>query len=363
MRLSKKPIHLRVAVVAALLSLFAALPATAPAMAKDTPNFAGKNVTIITGSTPGGSTDVSARLVARFIGKYLAGHPNVLVENRPGARGMTAMNYFAQQVAPNGLTVIVGSGSQIDPLNYRVPNAHYDPSQFAIVGGLGIGGSILEIRNEALPRLMNKKAEPVVMATIGNIPRSGMQMAAWGIAYLGWNAKWVAGYRGNPDLILAYERGEVDMTSFATAQLTPELLDKKKYTVLYQSGSEGATVPSELPELAGVPMFAKAMEGKIANPLDRQAFDYWRNISSISNWIALPPKTPPAIVAAYRAAFAKVRQDGDFKAQAKKVGADVSSVSPESQEKTIKTLADLPPEALHEMTHILERQGLKAPKS
>lgn len=327
------------------------------------PDFAGKNVTIITGSTPGGSTDVSARLVARFIGKYLPGRPNVVVENRPGARGMTAMNYFAQQVTPDGLTVIVGSGSQIDPLNYRVPNAHYDPSKFAIVGGLGIGGSILEIRNEALPRLTNKKADPVIMATIGNIPRSGMQMAAWGIAYLGWNAKWVAGYRGNPDLILAYERGEVDMTSFATAQLTPQLLDKTKYTVLYQSGSEGATVPSEMPELAGVPLFAPAMEGKITNPLDRQAFDYWRNISSIDNWIALPPKTPPAIVAAYRSAFAKVRQDQTFKVQAKKVGADVSSVSPESQEKTIKTLADLPPAALHEMTHILERQGLKAPKS
>ena len=61
-----------------------------------------------------------------------------------------------------------------------------------------------------------------------------------------------------------------------------------------------------------------------------------------------------------------MRQDGDFKVQAKKVGADVSSVSPESQERIIKTLADLPPKALHEMTKInirvspdaLNRMGL-----
>src|SRR5690242_12199445 len=161
-------------IFSAILGL-ASLACPPGARAAGEPTFAGKTVTIITGSTAGGSTDTSARLVARFIGKYLPGKPGVVVENRPGARGMTAMNYFANQVAPNGLTVIVGSGSQIDPLNYRVPNAHYDPSQFAIVGGLGIGGSILEIRNEALPRLMNKKADPVIMATIGNIPRSGMQ--------------------------------------------------------------------------------------------------------------------------------------------------------------------------------------------
>ena len=51
------------------------------------------------------------------------------------------------------------------------------------------------------------------MGALGGVPRSGMQTTAWGIDYLGWNAKWVLGYRGTNDLMVALERGEIDMTS------------------------------------------------------------------------------------------------------------------------------------------------------
>jgi hypothetical protein len=339
-----------------------ALVTALPVAAQDGTTFAGKTVAVIVGSTAGGSTDVSARLLAQFYGKHLPGRPSLIVQNRPGARGMTAMNYFAQQAAPDGLTIIVGSGSQINPINYRVPQSRYDPSQFPVIGGLGIGGSTIMIHNAALSRLTDKSKPPVIMATIGGIPRAGMQMAAWGVDYLGWNAKWVAGYRGNPDLMLAFERGEVEMTSFANAQMKPELFDKAKYTILYQSGTEGASVPSDMPELAGIPMFAAAMKGKITDPLARQGFDYWRNISSINNWVALPPKTADGIVAAYRAAFDKVKVDPEFQKQAKKVGADTSAVSPEAMARTISELAALSPEALDYMKVMLARQGLKPPK-
>jgi hypothetical protein len=45
------------------------------------------------------------------------------------------------------------------------------------------------------------------MGSLSGIPRSGMQMAAWGIELLDWNAKWVIGYRGTNELTLALERG------------------------------------------------------------------------------------------------------------------------------------------------------------
>jgi hypothetical protein len=183
-------------------------------------------------------------------------------------------------------------------------------------------------------------------------------MAAWGSDYLGWNIKWITGYRGNPELMLAFERGEVDMTSFANTTLKPELFDKSKYTILYQSGSNAATLPAAMPALAGVPLLTDAMKGKIADPLAQQAFQYWQNISSINNWVGLPPNTPSGIVEAYRYAYRKTMVDPDFLAQAAKMGDDVSVVSPESMETVIKTLAALPPEALGYMKKVLARQGL-----
>jgi hypothetical protein len=343
--------------------LAAALVCTAgPVAAQDATSFAGKNVTVIVGSTPGGSTDVSARQIAASLGKNLPGNPTMVVQNKPGARGITAMNYFAAQVAPDGHTIIVGSGSQIDPANYRVGQAKYDPTRFRMVGGLSIGGSIIMIHNTALARLTDKTAKPVVMATIGGIPRSGMQMAAWGIDYLGWNARWVAGYRGNPDLMLAFERGEVEMTSFANAQMKPDLYDKAKYTILYQSGTQGASIPSPIKEQAGLPLFAEAMKGKIKDPVAQQAFDYWRHLSTIYNWVALPPKTPDSIVAVYRAGWDKVKADGGFFAQVRKVSPEATAVSADEMARTIQQLADVPNAALDFQKVMLTRQGLKPPK-
>jgi tripartite-type tricarboxylate transporter receptor subunit TctC len=340
------------------LALLVAAIASTTAAAQDSPSFAGKTVTVIVGAAPGGSTDTSARLIAPYLAKYLPGAPAAVVQNRPGASGMTALNVFANQVAPNGLTAVIASGSQIDPMIYRVPHSQYDPSKFAIIGGVGIGGSIILIHNKALPRLTEKGAPPVVVGTISGVPRSGMQMAAWGADYLGWNIKWITGYRGNPELMLAFERGEIDMTAFANTTLKPELFDKGKYTILYQSGSDAATVPATMPQLAAVPLLTDAMQGKISDPLAQNAFRYWQNISSINNWIGLPPNTPGAIVETYRAAYRKTMVDPDFLAQAAKMGNDVTVVSPESMEKTINTLAALPPEALGYMRKVLVRQGL-----
>lgn len=344
----------RLALLAGLLSG----PLAETALAQEAPSFAGKTITVIVGATVGGSTDIAARTIAPFIAKHLPGAPASVVQNRPGAQGLTAMNMFAQQVAPDGLTAIVGSGSQIDPINYRVPLSQYDPAKFAIIGGIDIGGSIILIRNESLPRLTDKTAAPVVVGTITGVPRSGMQMAAWGADHLGWNIKWITGYRGNPELMLAFERGEIDMTSFANTTLKPDLFDKTKYTILYQSGASAATVPATMPALAGVPLLSDAMKGKIADPLEQKAFQYWQNISSINNWVALPPNTPAPIVEAYRAAFRKSMADPEFLAQVARIGEDVTVLPHESMEKVIRTLATLPPEAFGYMKQTLARQGL-----
>src|SRR5262245_38763713 len=59
-----------------------------PAAAADF--YQGKQVTIIVGFTPGGTYDLTARLYARHIGRYLPGKPAVLVQNMPGAGSLVA---------------------------------------------------------------------------------------------------------------------------------------------------------------------------------------------------------------------------------------------------------------------------------
>ena len=215
------------------------------------------------------------------------------------------------------------------------------------------------IRNEALPRLTDKNAKPVFMGSVSNYPHVNQLMAAWGIDYLGWNAKWVPGYPSeNSAVVLALERGEIDMTAFSVTGLNPSLLDKSKYTIIYQTGSNGGTVPSPLRDIAGTPLFTAAMQGKIADPLAQKAFEYWRNAGSVVNWVALPPGTPTAIVNTYRAAYSKVVADPAFVAQGKTFSQDFSPVSSENLTATVHAFAQASPEVLGFMPQMLRKQGL-----
>src|SRR6267142_1788197 len=77
--------------------LFLALGCMSGAPAQDF--FKGREVNLYVGSGAGGPYDAYARLVGRHFGKYLPGHPSVVVQNMPGASGRRLIN-FMTNVAP-----------------------------------------------------------------------------------------------------------------------------------------------------------------------------------------------------------------------------------------------------------------------
>src|SRR3954469_18810073 len=112
------------------LAFVALLVGISPAVAQEQVSFAGKTITMIIASAPGGGTDVSGRIIANFLAQHLPGTPTVIIRNIPGAQGVTSMNYFVKQAAADGLTMTMGATNQADPLLYRKPNAAYDPTTF-----------------------------------------------------------------------------------------------------------------------------------------------------------------------------------------------------------------------------------------
>ena len=47
--------------------------------------YAGKTINLIVGYSAGGGYDQYARLLARHFGRHIPGHPNIVVQNMPGA--------------------------------------------------------------------------------------------------------------------------------------------------------------------------------------------------------------------------------------------------------------------------------------
>jgi tripartite-type tricarboxylate transporter receptor subunit TctC len=60
------------------------LAVTSTAHGQTEPFFKGKTIKIVVGFTAGGIIDLWARLFTQYLGKYIAGNPDLVVQNTPG---------------------------------------------------------------------------------------------------------------------------------------------------------------------------------------------------------------------------------------------------------------------------------------
>jgi len=73
-------------------------------------------VTIYVAGTAGGGIDLYARLVARHMGRHIPGKPTVTVQVMPGAGGIRAANYLAEQAPRDGTAITTfASGPILEP--------------------------------------------------------------------------------------------------------------------------------------------------------------------------------------------------------------------------------------------------------
>lgn len=108
---------------AATVLVSAALCLASPALAQ-TPAYPSKPIRIVVGYPPGGSADVTARLLADALRQSLG--QNVVVENLPGASG----NIAAQNVArasPDGYTLLLGNTGEISINKFVMKDTGFNP--------------------------------------------------------------------------------------------------------------------------------------------------------------------------------------------------------------------------------------------
>ena len=321
-------------------------------------SFKGKTINMVIGSETGGGTDATGRLVAPFFEKYLPGNPTIVVRNMPGAQGVTALNYIVQQTKPDGLTLIAGANVQASPLTYRKANGLYDPTKFRYIGGVGRGGTVLMINKAAEARL-HDKAQPPLFYGVLDGTRASEQVSVWGIEYLGWNAKVVVGYRGTSAVMLAMERGEVDMGSTGSAFHIKNLIDSGKFRVVSQSGTLESGHFVGRPDFGDAPVFADMMRDKLTDPVARQAFSYWEAINALDKWVGLAEGTPDDVVETYRAAFRQTIADPEFLERGAKISEDILPMSYQDVEVLVGQLANATEQAEEFIKDLQRKQGIR----
>jgi tripartite-type tricarboxylate transporter receptor subunit TctC len=307
------------------------------AQAESVQEFYSKNkLNIIVGVPPGGSYDLNARLVARLLQPYLPGHPSAVIQNMPGANTTLAANYIHNVAAQDG--TVIGSSSRTMPYATLMGSkgVRYDPLKINWIGSTA-GESAFVVSWHTSP--VQTTADLFEKELIVGSTDTGGDLFVYPNVLnhvIGTKFKMVMGYRGNPEISIAMERGEVQgMGSYSAGGLFVEHKDwlkEKKINLLMQL--DVARNP-DYPDLPLPTDFAKTEE-------QRQILQIFLEMKRFAYPFFVGPNVPAERVAALRAAMTQVEDDPEFKAEQVARGRELSPASGEVMTAAIHKSLSLP---------------------
>jgi tripartite-type tricarboxylate transporter receptor subunit TctC len=317
-----------------LLALGCALLNPAPATSDDF--FKGKQITMMTGSNPGGVNEAYARLLGRHMTKHIPGNPTIIFQSVPGAGGAVLANRLAEKSPRDGTAIgQVQRTLLLDPLLLDKDFA-FNPIEFNWLGSLNRETNVLIVSGDSKVKSIEdaKNAEAVLAA--GGADTEGVIYPMLVNDFLGTKFKVVSGYPGDAGMMLAIERREVEGRggvpwSAIKASSAQKLADGKIKVILQM-----ALNPN--PELSGVP----SLLDLVKNDVHRQVLELLFARSEMGRPFVLPPGVPPERVAVLRKAFIDTTKDPEFLAEAKKLDFEIDVMDGEAMQKLMQQLYGKP---------------------
>ena len=318
----------------AAASLIAATSLTGAARAQS--ETFDKPITIYVAGTAGGGIDLLARALARHMGKYLQGAPNMVVQDMPGAGGIRAAGFLAEAAPRDGTAIgTFAGGPVIEPL-IGARNPGYDMSKFIWVGAVSKDvGVCLSYGTTPFKTIEDLRDKQMIVAGTG----AGSDSDTYPIILnevLNTKIKLITGYLGTKETIMAIETGEAhgrcSVAYSALKMARPDWLRDKKINVIMQFGLEKS---AELPDVPLVLDFVKNTE-------DRQLMELLMGTMAVARPFMAPPGVPEGRATALRRAFDKTMKDEGFLAEAKQLQLDVEPTPGEQAQKIVQNMYATP---------------------
>jgi tripartite-type tricarboxylate transporter receptor subunit TctC len=322
-----------------LLAAFLGFLSVQSASAQDETSrfYAGRNVTFIVGSTTGGGYDFNARSVARHIGKYIPGAPNMVVQNMPGAGSIVATNYVYNVAPQDGSVVgVVQRPIPFEPF-FDEKGVRFDVRKINWLGSTTSEVGVVVAWHTA-PQRSFKDVLDGEMIVGGNGPATDTELFARALnRELGAKFRIVAGYPGESQIILAMERGEVQgVANWSWNNIPakhPDWIRDGKIRLLLQLGLR------KHPALSDVPFVLD-----LAKDADqRKLFETIMQMKELGRPYFAGPNVPADRVETLRGAFTKTMADADFVSEMTKAGISIDPVSGSEMQKMLSQAYSLPP--------------------
>jgi len=317
--------------------------------------YAGKSVSIVVPTSPGGNFDLNARMVSRHLGRFIPGQPTILVRNMPGAGGMLLANQFVHTREQDGLTIAIMERGTPQLAYEGNPNVKFDPLKFNWIGSLSsyANDAYLMLVNDSHPAktIADLRKPEMVVRLGGDMPGStNLTFAILARDLLKLNVKLIRGYPGAAPMFIAMQGGELDgqmigLGSVRGAQ--PALWNGKKVRPLLQAGRT-----NRLAELSDIPIARELL----SDPADLALMEF----AELSFFIALPflaPQNVPADrVAALQKAFMDMTRDKEFLTDAARSNFELSPIDGAAVRAVIEKMAATPQAVIRRYVDIV-RQG------
>jgi tripartite-type tricarboxylate transporter receptor subunit TctC len=318
------------------------------------PFYEGKTIAMIIPFAPAGTTDIGARVVAKYLGKHIPGNPTVITQNVPGAGGMIGANQLYGVAKPDGLTIATISRAHYLEQMVGRPEVRFDFRKFSWIGSFNSALMFLACRTDSGLTVVDKIRATPKPVRIGQGSSGSISFIFSSLVEEALNLKFhnVMGYKSGRDIDLGMERGEVDCrgTSDITALRSPwaEWLEKRFVTLVLQQGPKRSRVlPQELPTVH-----------ELAAPAAKPVLNLMDVMLAYTEFVvpfAAPPETPMERLRTLRNGFEKMLADPEFGAEAKKlVDWDGSFLSGEQLQSRIDKIVNQPPETIKRIKEILQ---------
>jgi tripartite-type tricarboxylate transporter receptor subunit TctC len=307
--------------------------------------YKGKQIRLIAGFPAGNDYDLGARMLVKYLPKYIPGQPSIIVQNMPQAASVVAANYLYVQAPHDGTVLGSFSRNIVNDALTGQPNVMVDPRHLIWLGATARPSRVCARWHTAPVKT------PADLFTQEFIVGAAGATSSLAIVptvlnkVLGTEFRIVEGYQGMGDAMLAMERGETQgiCGSYAQFRIADQLVRDGKITFLLRA--EEAPI-AEVPDVPSIFDYAKTDE-------QRQLMRFVFSSTEFGRPYAFPPEVPADRVQVMRKAIAQAAHDPDLLAEAASIKMDMTYTPPEHLEQLVANLYKTPPAVIETVKALL----------
>ena len=254
----------------------------------------------------GGTDDLWARLIAKYLPEHMPGKPQAVPTNVPGAGSLLLANQIYNTQPKDGTVFgLINRGVPFEPLLSGVGD-RFDAAKFNYIGSPDVDTLVCVARVDAkVQTLADLKTTELIVGGTGSGADS-QTYPEFMTNLLGLKIKLVQGYPGSRDILLAVERNEVQGGCVSYDTIARDANYRaKKLRIIFQAA------PKADPRIDAPSVIDLAETDQ-----QREALRLFLRRQQMGRPFVAPPGTPKDRIEALRAGFASAMNDPGFQADA-----------------------------------------------